>query len=81
MIILKENYLIICLDEFFVKDIGDAMILSKLFNYLFDFGVFFVITSNVIPSKLYEGGLQRQKFLPTIFLFENESKGDSVRGD
>lgn len=67
---LQKEYLIICLDEFFVKDIGDAMNLARLFNYLFEFGVFFVMTSNVIPSKLYEGGLQRQKFIPTITLLE-----------
>lgn len=67
---LHRDYLVVCLDEFFVKDIGDAMSLAKLFNYLFDLGVFFIITSNVVPSKLYEGGLQRQKFLPTINLLE-----------
>ncbi len=67
---LHREYLVICLDEFFVKDIGDAMNLARLFNYLFDFSVFFVITSNVVPAKLYEGGLQRQKFLHTIHLFE-----------
>lgn len=65
-----KDYLVICLDEFFVKDIGDAMNLSKLFEYLFNFGVFLIITSNVVPNKLYEGGLQRQKFIPTIRLFE-----------
>ena len=71
---LSENYTIICLDEFFVKDIADAMNLSKLFLYLFELDVFFVITSNVIPNKLYEGGLQRQKFLPTINLLEKHLK-------
>ncbi|HIH2762968.1 MAG TPA: cell division protein ZapE [Candidatus Azoamicus sp.] len=65
-----KEYSIICLDEFFVKDIGDAMNLSRLFHYLFEFGVFFVMTSNVVPHMLYEGGLQRQKFLPTIVLLE-----------
>lgn len=65
-----KDYILLCLDEFFVKDIGDAMNLSKFFGYLFEFGVYLVITSNVVPSKLYEGGLQRQKFLPTIRLFE-----------
>lgn len=75
---LNKEYLIICLDEFFVKDIGDAMNLSRLFYYLFDFGIFIVITSNVIPSKLYEGGLQRQKFLPTIYLFEKFLKVVSI---
>jgi len=77
---LYRNYLIICLDEFFVKDIGDAMNLSGLFSHLLDFGIFFVITSNVIPNKLYEGGLQRQKFLPTIFLLEKYLKIINIDG-
>lgn len=77
---LAKNYLLICLDEFFVKDIADAMSLSKLFSYLFDFGVYFVITSNVIPNKLYDGGLQRQKFLPTIFLLEKFLKIINIDG-
>lgn len=67
---IQKEYVIVCLDEFFVKDIGDAMNLARLFHYLFEFGVFFVMTSNVVPSRLYEGGLQRQKFLPTIYLLE-----------
>jgi len=77
---LSKNYVIICLDEFFVKDIADAMSLSKLFNYIFEFGVFLVITSNVIPNKLYEGGLQRQKFLPTIYLLEKYLKIINIDG-
>lgn len=69
-----KDFLVLCLDEFFVKDIGDAMSLSKLFDYLFDFGLFIVITSNVVPHKLYEGGLQRQKFMSTIRVFEKSLK-------
>ena len=76
-----KNYSIICLDEFFVKDIGDAMNLSKLFFYLFNSNVFFVITSNVIPSNLYEGGLQRQKFLQTIYLIEKHLKIINISGN
>ncbi len=70
----KKNYTIICLDEFFVKDIGDAMQLANLFRNLFELNVYLVITSNVIPNKLYEGGLQRQKFIPTITLIEKHLK-------
>lgn len=76
-----ENYTIICLDEFFVKDIADAMNLAALFNYLLSSNIYFVITSNVIPNKLYEGGLQRQKFIPTISLIEKHFKIINIDGN
>lgn len=75
-----ENYSIICLDEFFVKDIADAMNLATLFKYLLEFNIFLVVTSNVIPNKLYEGGLQRQKFIPTISLIEKYLKIINIDG-
>lgn len=76
----KKNYIIICLDEFFVKDIGDAMQLGNLFQNFFNLNVYFVITSNVIPNKLYDGGLQRQKFIPTINLIEKHLKIINIDG-
>ncbi|WP_417544009.1 cell division protein ZapE [Marinobacter sp.] len=71
---------VICFDEFFVSDIGDAMILATLMDGLFKRGVTLVCTSNIVPDGLYKDGLQRARFLPAIALVNKHTDVVNVDG-
>lgn len=71
---------VICFDEFFVSDIGDAMILGNLLEVLLNRGITFIATSNIAPDFLYENGLQRERFLPAIKLIKSHTKTVNLAG-
>ncbi|CAN5668748.1 cell division protein ZapE [soil metagenome] len=66
----RKRMRVLVLDEFFVEDIGDAMVLGRLLERLFDEGVVLVTSSNAAPNDLYRDGLQRVRFEPAIALIE-----------
>ena len=66
----RDRVRVLVLDEFFVTDIGDAMLLARLLERMVDAGVTLVTTSNTAPGNLYKDGLQRESFLPAIALLQ-----------
>jgi cell division protein ZapE len=71
---LAEKYKILCIDEFIVTNITDAMMLSELLHALFKYRVCLVVTSNRVPDDLYLNGLQRERFLPAISLIKQHTE-------
>jgi len=71
---LAKKYRVLCIDEFIVTNITDAMILSELLHALFRNQVCLVATSNRVPDDLYLNGLQRERFLPAIELIKNNTE-------
>jgi len=67
---IARRFRLICLDEFHVSDITDAMILYRLLESLFENRASIVTTSNFPPDRLYQNGLHRDRILPAIELLK-----------
>jgi len=77
---LVSDYRLICLDEFHVTDIADAMLMRTLLQGVFEEGLVLVTTSNQRPDDLYRDGLQRAQFLPAIELLKQHLEVVEVEG-
>ena len=77
---IAEDTDVLCLDEFVIIDIGDAMIMAGLLETLFEKGVTLVTTSNAEPARLYHDGLQRARFLPAIDLLQQHCQVVNLDG-
>lgn len=77
---ISQQLRLLCLDEFHVTDIGDAMLMRNLLQGLFDLGLVLVTTSNQKPDDLYRNGLQRAQFLPAIDLIKEHLEIAHVDG-
>lgn len=77
---LAAEVRVLCFDELFINDIGDVMLLSRLFQQLFAEGLVLVVTSNQPPQKLYEDGFNREQLLPAIAAIQKYMQVLSVDG-
>ena len=72
---------VLCIDEFHVDDITDAMIIAGLLQALFDKGIILVATSNIAATDLYKNGLQRERFVPAIELLKTHTEIVELKGE
>ena len=77
---LSREVRVLCFDELFVSDIGDAIILGRLFQVMFEQGMVVVSTSNLPPEELYANGHNRERFVPTITAIKQHMQVVPVNG-
>ncbi|MEO9274935.1 cell division protein ZapE [Marinomonas sp. 5E14-1] len=77
---LASECRVLCFDEFFVSDIGDAMLLNGLMEALFEEGVVLVATSNIAIKNLFQNQLEKQRFEAPIALLQNHLDSIHLNG-
>ncbi|CAK9889699.1 MULTISPECIES: cell division protein ZapE [Pseudomonas] len=78
---LLEDCQVLCFDEFHVHDIGDAMLITRLFQALFERRMFLLVTSNYAPQGLLPNPLYHQRFEPVIRLINSQMQVLEVGGE
>lgn len=77
---LLSDCRLLCFDEFHVHDIGDAMLITRLFKALFARGTLLIVTSNYPPEGLLPNPLYHERFLPVIRLINSDMQVMEVGG-
>jgi cell division protein ZapE len=77
---LLQDCRVLCFDEFHVHDIGDAMLIARLFKALFRRGILLLITSNYPPEGLLPNPLYHARFKPVIDLINTRMQVMEVGG-
>lgn len=78
---LLEDCQVLCFDEFHVHDIGDAMLITRLFQALFARRIFVLLTSNYAPEGLLPNPLYHQRFKPVIRLINSQMQVMEIGGE
>lgn len=78
---LLDDCRVLCFDEFHVHDIGDAMLITRLFEALFARRILLLITSNYPPEGLLPNPLYHQRFEPVIRLINGQMQVLEVGGE
>jgi cell division protein ZapE len=77
---LLEDCRVLCFDEFHVHDIGDAMLITRLFKALFKRRILLLVTSNYAPEGLLPNPLYHARFKPVIELINTRMQVMEVGG-
>lgn len=65
------QYKVFFVDELFIKNIADAMLVVRIFRFMKSKGVFVIFASNRAPDQLYLNGLQRERFMEFVHMVKD----------